>query len=324
MKTLDYEYFYRAKHNPALSKWLESIAPVVESQSSPSRHGHFPGWLEALHSLPPCTSATTCLDADVVSAKSNTLSEHKQQIKTALLQLSPWRKGPFQVEDIFVDTEWQSFLKWNRIAKQISPLKGRTILDVGCGNGYYAYRMLGAGAKTVVGVDPGELFCTQFAAINHFVKTDTAAVLPLTGEMVFEQPYLFDTVFSLGVLSHRRNPDEHLNGLLMCLKPGGELVLETLVIDSKDIEQLIPEDRYANMRNVWKLPNVAHLIKQLELAGFQSVRCVDVTRTTTKEQRPTEWMPSYSLENALNPADQSLTVEGYPAPTRAVIIAIKP
>jgi len=151
LKTLNFDYFYKANHEPALLKWLDSIAPVIESQSNPKRHGHFPGWLEALHSLPHYTAKTTHLNEDVVSVSSDTDNNAQQQIKKTLLQLSPWRKGPFQIDDV---------------------------LDVGCGNGYYAYRMLGAGAKTVVGVDPGELFCTQFAAINHFVKTDAATEPP--------------------------------------------------------------------------------------------------------------------------------------------------
>lgn len=332
LRTLNYDNFLNANHEASLRNWLETILPTIQQQSDPSRHGHFPGWLRALHSLPPVeTSAKHSIEAKIKEARltenivatGTTTPDAKTHdtIKSALMQLRPWRKGPFCVDGVFVDSEWKSFLKWNRIAKHISPLDGRSVLDVGCGNGYYGFRMLGAGAKTVVGIDPGELFCTQFAAINHFINANATTVLPLTGEMVFEQPYQFDTVFSLGVLSHRRAPDQHLIGLLSCVKPGGELVLETLVIDSKDLYELIPTDRYANMRNVWKLPNVENLVQQVKNAGFTNVRCVDVTRTTPEEQRSTEWMPSYSLQNALDPTDPGKTIEGYPAPTRAILIA---
>jgi len=173
LKTISYDYFYNTNHDPALLSWLESLTDVFKKQSDPSRHGHFPGWLNALHSLPTSESTTRQLNTDVIKTSSrNCPAEQQRQIKDALMQLCPWRKGPFQIEDIFVDSEWKSNLKWNRIAKHISSLKDRTVLDVGCGNGYYGYRMLGEGAKTVVGVDPGELFCTQFAAINHFMKAD--------------------------------------------------------------------------------------------------------------------------------------------------------
>ena len=323
--TLNYEYFYQGNHDPELTEWLNSISPLVEAQSDPSRHGHFPSWLCALHSLPSCATRSTDLNNNRVAAITDaTGSDQQELIHTALMKLTPWRKGPFEIDTLFIDSEWRSYLKWDRIKDHISPLANRNVLDVGCGNGYYGYRMIGVGAKTVVGVDPGELFCTQFAAINHFVKETRLAVLPLTGEMVFDNPWLFDTVFSMGVASHRRNPKEHFAGLLSCLRSGGELVLETLVIESEVSETLIPQDRYANMRNVWQLPSVVNLIEQLCDAGFKAVRCVDVCKTTINEQRATPWMPSYSLQNALDPGDPSRTVEGHPAPVRCVVIAQKP
>ena len=55
----------------------------------------------------------------------------------------------------------------------------------------------------------------------------------------------------MGVLYHRRSPIDHLLELKGCLQTGGELVLETLVIDGGLGEVLVPENRYAKMRNVW-------------------------------------------------------------------------
>ncbi|MEW8068099.1 MAG: DUF1698 domain-containing protein, partial [Candidatus Thiodiazotropha endolucinida] len=43
--------------------------------------------------------------------------------------------------------------------------------------------------------------------------------------------------------------------------------------------------------------------------------------TTIEEQRATEWMRFESLADYLDPADRSLTIEGYPAPRRAVFVA---
>lgn len=324
MKTLNYDYFFHADHDPALTNWLWALTDQIDQQSAPARHGHLPKWLDALHSLPERQSTiANNLTTDIIEA-GNDNTQDKQAIRDALLTLSPWRKGPFKVDSIFINSEWRSNLKWNRIADKITPLKNRTVLDVGCGNGYYGYRMLGDGARTVVGVDPGELFCTQFLAINHFFKESQLAVLPLTGEMIFEKPYPFDSVFSMGVLSHRREPEEHLAGLYSCVRSGGELILETLVIDVPDKELLIPEDRYANMRNIWKLPSIPALIEMVQQAGFINPRCVDVCRTTAEEQRPTEWMSAHSLQQGLNPDNPSETVEGYPAPTRAVVIAERP
>lgn len=325
MKRLDYSAFFQADHDSSLKAWLHSLEPLVEQQSNPKSHGHFPGWLEALHSLPDYHAQSIDFNAERITATASPESnKNQQQIKASLLKLVPWRKGPFQIDDIFIDSEWRSNLKWDRIKKHLTPLTGRNVLDVGCGNGYYGYRMLGAGARTVVGVDPGELFCTQFNAINHFIRSTRFAVLPLTGEMIFENPYLFDTVFSMGVVSHRREPMAHLEGLFSCLRPGGELVLETLVIENAQATSLILEDRYANMRNVWILPSVPMLAEMLSQAGFCDIRNIDLCKTTIEEQRATEWMPSYSLINGLDPEDHTKTVEGHPAPIRCVVIANKP
>ena len=54
-------------------------------------------------------------------------------------------------------------------------LKDRTILDVGCGSGYHMWRMVGEGAKMVVGIDPTELFLCQFEAVRKLLNNDRRA-----------------------------------------------------------------------------------------------------------------------------------------------------
>ena len=128
----------------------------------------------------------------------------------------------------------------------------------------------------------------------------------------------------MGVLYHRRAPIDHLLQLKACLRPGGELVLETLVIEGDVNQCLMPEDRYAQMRNVWFLPSVAMLERFLARAGFVNIRCVDLNRTSVEEQRSTEWMQFQSLPDFLQPDDSSKTLEVHPAPMRATLVAVKP
>ena len=135
---------------------------------------------------------------------------------------------------------------------------------------------------------------------------------------------LFDTVFSMGILYHRKKQSEHLAELLRLLKPGGELVLETLVLEGDDKEVLIPEKTYAKMPNVSAVPTVSKLMGQVENAGFENARVVDVTKTTAEEQRKTPWMTFESLSDYLDPNNSSRTIEGYPAPVRAVVVASRP
>ena len=184
--------------------------------------------------------------------------------------------------------------------------------------------MLGAGASSAVGIDPNWLFFCQFLAAKTYLPDQSAWHLPLALEELPGKLEGFDTVFSMGVLYHRRSPIDHLLELKDCLLNGGELVLETLVVEGDAQQALMPEDRYAMMRNVWFLPSVPALELWLRRAGFVDVRCVDVSRTSVEEQRSTEWMKFQSLPDFLDPADHNRTIEGLPAPTRAVLIARKP
>ncbi|MCK5664601.1 MAG: tRNA 5-methoxyuridine(34)/uridine 5-oxyacetic acid(34) synthase CmoB, partial [Thiotrichaceae bacterium] len=197
----------------------------------------------------------------------------------------------------------------------------RLVLDVGCGNGDHCWRILGAGAQMVVGVDPVQLHVLQFQAIRRLYGEAPVYVLPLTLEEIPDKTSIFDTVFSMGVLYHRRSPIDHLTDLRDCLRSGGELVLETLVIEGKQGEVLVPEGRYARMRNVWFLPTCDTLVSWMKRCGYKNIRVVDVNQTSMEEQRATPWMTFNSLQDFLDPNDPNLTIEGHPAPRRATIIA---
>ena len=247
----------------------------------------------------------------------------RDRLHAALQQLHPWRKGPYELFGVHIDTEWRSDFKWLRLASHIKPLTNKWVLDVGCGNGYHAIRSLAAGAQRVIGIDPSLLFSYQFQAIKKYLPTQPIDVLPLSLEQFPPHTAAFDTVFSMGVLYHRRSPLDHLQALYHCLRTGGELVLETLVVEGDEQHCLLPHNRYARMRNVWFLPSVDMLMLWLERLGFADARSVDVTVTSTDEQRTTNWMRFESLSQCLDPDDHSKTVEGYPAPRRAIITATR-
>jgi tRNA (mo5U34)-methyltransferase len=183
--------------------------------------------------------------------------------------------------------------------------------------------MAGAGAELVIGIDPTQLFLAQFLALKRFLGDQWPVhLLPLGIEDLPAELHAFDTVFSMGVLYHRRSPMDHLLELRGCLKRGGELILETLVIEGTAGSVLVPSGRYAKMRNVWFIPSPETLTGWIERCGFRDVRIIDVSPTTTDEQRATDWMRFESLADYLDPADPSKTIEGYPAPRRAIFSAI--
>ncbi|MBX8511207.1 tRNA 5-methoxyuridine(34)/uridine 5-oxyacetic acid(34) synthase CmoB [Pseudomonas cichorii] len=304
-----------------LAEWANGLQAQLDTKMAKG-HGDLQRWQSALDALPPLTAERVEL-ADSFTLEVECDDETRSRLRQALMGLSPWRKGPFDVFGVHIDTEWRSDWKWSRVSPHLD-LKGKRILDVGCGNGYYQWRMLGAGAESVIGVDPNWLFFCQFQAMQRYLPDLPAWHLPFALEDLPANLEGFDTVFSMGVLYHRKSPVDHLLALKDCLVKGGELVMETLVVPGDAQQVLVPEDRYAQMRNVWFLPSVPALELWLRRAGFVDVRCVDVSTTTVQEQRSTEWMRYQSLGDFLDPEDHSRTVEGLPAPMRAVIVGRKP
>ena len=309
-----------------LDRWARLLPEQLAKGLSHQRYGDLARWIEVLDALPDYQPDFIHLDTSRVGAGNEQAlpAEDRAALKQTLLGLHPWRKGPFELFGVHIDTEWRSDWKWDRLQNHIAPLQGRRVLDVGCGSGYHCWRMLGAGAAEVIGIDPTPLFVVQFWALQKYLQRPEAWVLPAGIEQVPAKLKAFDTVFSMGVLYHRRSPMDHLQELRDCLRPGGELVLETLVIEGSLGETLVPEGRYARMGNVWFLPSCDTLLSWLRKTGFQQPQVVDVANTSCDEQRATEWMSFHSLANFLDPDDPSKSIEGYPAPRRAVITARVP
>lgn len=316
---IDYSDFYDLLTGTDLGAWKELLPERIAHGLRYERHGKLPEWENALAQLPILKTTSIDLKESV-----QVTGERAPELKALLMALHPWRKGPFHIHGIHIDTEWHSDWKWERVRPHIQPLEGRTVLDVGCGSGYHCWRMAGDGAKLVIGIDPSPLFVCQFFALKTFIQDPRVWVLPLGIEDVPATAEVFDTVFSMGVLYHRKSPIEHIEQLKSLLKPGGELVIETLVVDGPEGYSLIPHGRYAKMRNVWFIPSVPTLELWIKRCGLKNIRTVDVNTTSTDEQRSTEWMTFESLPEYLDPNDPSKSIEGYPAPKRAVVIASAP
>lgn len=321
---MDFGNFYQLIAKSPLSHWLETLPAQIAAWQREQLHGHFKNWDRSVEHLPSLKPETLDLLHSVTADSAHLSERQRGGIESLLRNLMPWRKGPYSLYGVNIETEWRSDWKWERVLPHISSLAGRTVLDVGCGSGYHMWRMIGAGANLVVGIDPMQLFLCQFEAVRKLLGDDQRAhLLPLGIEQLPELK-AFDTVFSMGVLYHRRSPLDHLLQLKNQLVSGGELVLETLVVEGGDLEVLVPGERYAQMRNVYFIPSTGALKSWMEKCGFEDVRIVDYSVTSTDEQRRTDWMTSESLAEFLDPNDPTKTVEGYPAPLRAVLVARKP
>ena len=307
-----------------LGDWAKELKQVVsEVYSGQAGHGDWSKWHPAFEKI--CGYSVQNRWSVEKGRVTLPTEVPPEELEPALKKFHPWRKGPFQFGEVFVDTEWRSDWKWQRLLEGGLPeLKSRRVLDVGCGNGYHLWRMREAGAGFVMGIDPSLLFGYQFLVTKYFGGLDEPlGLLPIGIEGLPEALEVFDVTFSMGVLYHRRSPIEHLDALRGSLVRGGELVLETLVVDGDENTVLVPEGRYAQMRNVWFLPSVPLLMRMLRRAGFDQVELIDCSDTSVEEQRATDWMRFQSLPDFLDPNDPTKTIEGYPAPRRAALRARK-
>ena len=233
----------------------------------------------------------------------------------------PWRKGPFKIGPLEIDSEWRSNLKYN-LLKPYFNLKNKCVADVGCNNGYYMFKMLEDKPKKIVGFDPSAIFKTQFDFINTFIKSDIIYEMLGVEHLEFYETK-FDMIFMLGVLYHRSDPIASLKSLNRALNKNGEIIVDSFMIDGDEEVCLVPKDRYAMIPNIYFIPTVNCFKNWLSRAGFENIEVLEITTTDHKEQRVTPWTFGMSLDNFRDINDYSKTIEGYPAPKRVYLKAMK-
>jgi tRNA (mo5U34)-methyltransferase len=236
----------------------------------------------------------------------------------------PWRIGPFKLGSYLIDSEWRSSIKWERIASLLPPLEGARIADVGCSNGYFLFRLAHLlHPSLALGFDPINRCWLQSTLLRSMFRLPQVGMLPLGLDSLSMFPNFFDLTVCMGVLYHQRDPYEAVRTLVAATKPGGTILLESLVIDTDDPVMLIPQERYAKMRNAWMIPSPPALANLLERAGCTRIETHHFGPITTSEQRRTLLAPFESLEDFLDPHDRSRTIEGYPAPHSAAVLAVR-
>ncbi len=242
-------------------------------------------------------------------------------IKKTAKMLMPWRKGPFELFGLFIDSEWQSQIKYNLLRPHFN-LKDKRVADIGCNNGYYLFRMQEDDPAKLVGFDPSALYKTQFDFINHFVKSDIVYELLGVEHLPFYEEK-FDIIFCLGVLYHRSDPIAMLKALYKGLDVKGEVILDTFMIDGDEEICLTPKGSYSKIPNIYFVPTIPALKNWCLRSGFKKFEVLETSLTCKNEQRRTEWIEGQSLEDFLDPDDSSKTIEGYSAPKRVYVRLVK-
>lgn len=268
--------------------------------------------------------AATAVDLSGDSLKA-ALSEDANQAtleKIATL-LVPWRVGPYQLGGLEIDAEWRSHLKWSRIAPLLSLRSGMRIADVGCSSGYFLFKLAAHSPELALGFDPVDRCWLQFALLQSIFRLPHVGFVPLGLHCLESFPEFFDLIICMGVMYHQRDPLAATRQIFGATREDGQVIIESLVIDRPGTDVLVPEGRYAKMRNAWVIPTPEALASYMTQSGFRDVTIHRFGPVTIQEQRRTTWAPYESLSDFLDPNDCSKTVEGYPAPHSAVVVGRK-
>lgn len=308
-----------------IDQWFHELENIIKQEREffDNPKGNAYDFNEALEDLPQIKPSSFDLNNRKIKIGKESDSNKKELegMKENLQILCPWRKGPFDLFGIDIDTEWQSWMKWDRIKDHLGDIKGKKILDIGSSNGYYMFKLADLDPLMVFGVEPQHSFYFQYLALQKYLNLENVYCLPIKFETLPVMKNYFDTVFCMGILYHRKSPVEMLQEIHKLMEKGGNLIVENLVLESQEGLCLFPESRYAKMRNVFFIPDLKCMQSWLERAGFSNIQCIDVTKTTIEEQRQTDWIQTESLIDFFDPKDHNKTFEGYPAPVRAIFTA---
>ena len=249
----------------------------------------------------------------------NLSASQRKDIDSQAMKLKNWRKGPFDLLGIAIESEWRSDLKWARLEQALGCLDGQFVLDIGCNNGYFMYRMAERGAKEVLGIDPILHVKVQFEFIQLFARLPNLHLELLGMDELRAFRGVFDTIFSMGILYHHPDPLGQLRDLHGALQPGGRVIVETIGLPGEDAVALQRPRRYACMKNIWSVPTLSKLLQWMEDSNFEDVEVLSTYWEGGEEQRSTAWSAPVSYSDFLDPVDPTLTVEGYPAPLRLMV-----
>ncbi|MCB1326070.1 MAG: tRNA 5-methoxyuridine(34)/uridine 5-oxyacetic acid(34) synthase CmoB [Spirochaetales bacterium] len=247
--------------------------------------------------------------SELNSAEHEILLEHLQQLR-------PWRKGPFEIFGHRIDANWKSDIKWDRVAALIQAPAGATICDVGCNNGYYLFRLAALNVREVVGLDPVPAFQQCYEYLAAFYRPDGHRFVLRGYDWLHEQPERFDVILLLGVLYHHTDPLSILRAAYGALKPGGQLIVESLGLPmefSPHPLALVPDrGLLAGVRGVWFVPNALCLELWLRRSGFRNVQGGGEYDGMAEQQR-TIWA---DMPVGADFVGEDQTIEGYPIPVR--------
>jgi 2-polyprenyl-6-hydroxyphenyl methylase / 3-demethylubiquinone-9 3-methyltransferase len=164
----------------------------------------------------------------------------------------------------------------------LSPVSGKTVLDVGCGGGILAEAMARKGA-TVTGIDLAEksIRVAQLHGRESGVAVDYRLIA--TEALAQETPEAFDLVTCMEMLEHVPDPDAVVQACAKLARPGGTLVFSTInrnpkswlfaIVGAEYVLRLLPKGTHSYDKFI----KPAELSRSARDAGLEVIELVGMT-----------------------------------------------
>lgn len=166
-----------------------------------------------------------------------------------------------------------------------SNLKGKNVVDVGCGGGILAESMARRGAS-VTGIDLGEtpLSVARLHALDSGIQVTYRKIS--AEALAAEMPQAFDVVTCMEMLEHVPDPSSVIQACATLVKPGGQVFFSTINRNAKAFALAIVGAEYLlNM-----LPRGTHeyakFIRPSELEAWAYEAGLDLQHTTGMTYNP--------------------------------------
>jgi len=116
----NFNKFYQQIATNRLSHWLNTLPTQLSDWHQNNLHGDYKHWQKTIDALPIVSHdspPTIDLKSSVSIGQYDDFNqgEHKR-LESLLKKLKPWRKGPYHIHGLHIDTEWRSDFKWDRLA----------------------------------------------------------------------------------------------------------------------------------------------------------------------------------------------------------------
>ena len=142
-------------------------------------------------------------------------------------------------------------------------LDRKVCLDLGCRDGFFSFELEKRGASSVLGIDYIDENDTGFAAAKKILGSEVSfrnmGVYQINPESLGE----FDLILFLGLIYHLRHPLLALDRCWDCLKVGGDVVIESHIIDGGFVEDGV----WIKLPEPLKTAKIAQFYEHGELAG---------------------------------------------------------